>query len=199
MVVDISIVKQLEQWGTDLNGVFTLSDLKVALREKSPATLFRKVSRLIDSQLLIKVKRGIYATPKTPLEVISSRIDKEAYISTGTILAKCAAIGSIPAYSVQAVKLGRPRSYSCELGKIDHLSIDPKYYFGFTDEGGLLRATPEKAFIDVCYFYYKGTRFSFNPESDIATQHFNKELLNEYLSHYDKRFISYFTSYWSLL
>jgi hypothetical protein len=196
--MDISIVKELEQWGLDLNGVFTLSDLKVALRENSSATLFRKVGKLIESQLLVKVKRGIYATPKTSLEVISSRIDKDAYISTGTILAKCAAIGSIPAYGVQAVKLGKPRSYSCELGRIDHLSIDPKYYFGFTDEGGILKATPEKAFIDVCYFFYKGNRFSFNPESDVATKHFNKGLLREYLCHYDKRFISYFSTHWSL-
>ena len=196
--MDISLIKNLERWASELNGVFTLPDLKVALREESQATLFRKVKSLTDSRVIVKVKRGVYASPGTGLDIISSRIDKEAYISTGTILAKHAAIGSVPAYKVQAIKLGRSRTYSCELGTIEHLSLASKYYFGFTEENGILKALPEKAFIDVCYFSYKGSRFSFNPESDINIEIFKRDLLEEFLRKYDQRFITFFRSKWKL-
>ena len=188
--MDISLIKNLERWASELNGVFTLPDLKVALREESQATLFRKVKLLTDSRVIVKVKRGVYASPGTGLDIISSRIDKEAYISTGTILAKHAAIGSVPAYKVQAIKLGRSRTYSCELGTIEHLSLASKYYFGFTEENGILKALPEKAFIDVCYFSYKGSRF--------YIEIFKRDLLEEFLRKYDQRFITFFRSKWKL-
>ena len=81
----------------------------------------------------------------------------------GTVLARTAIIGSIPARRVQAVKMGRPRTYRCELGTIEHLSITPRLYFGFGSIAGDLVASPEKAFLDVCYFTYRGRRFSFDP------------------------------------
>lgn len=117
-------------------------------------------------QCLDKDKKSIYATPTATLETISSRIEPKSYISTGTVLAKKAIIGFVPALKVQAVKLGRPRIYKCKTGIIEHLSISPKLFFGFSAKNGKLVATPEKAFLDVCYFYFKGKRFSFEAMSD---------------------------------
>jgi len=190
--MDIRIIRELEQWAKELSEVFTLPDLKVALREKSQATLFRKIKELISCGELIKIKRGLYSTTKASLEVISSRIDRDTYITTGTILAKNTIIGSVPGYKVQAVKIGRPRSYSCELGKIEHLSIEPKYFFGYTENNGILKATAEKAFLDVWYYLYKGHRFSFNPQSDVNIEDLDTKLIKQYLGEYDKRFNSYF-------
>jgi hypothetical protein len=188
----LGIIRELEKWAKELNEVFTLPDLKVALREKSQATLFRKIKELINCGELLKVKRGLYATPKASLEIISARIESNAYISTGTVLAQNAVIGSIPGFKVQAVKLGKPRKYSCELGVIEHLSIEKKYYFGYTTDNGLLKATPEKAFIDTWYYTYKGQRFSFNAQSDVALDSLDKELIKQYLAVYDQKFSTYF-------
>ncbi len=186
----------VRKWSEELDGIFTISDLKVALDENSEATLYRVLGEMTKDDVLIKVKRGIYATPQAKLMDISRRIDPKAYISTGTILAKRGIIGSIPARRVQAVKIGRPRTYRCKLGVIELLSINPRLYFGFSTVEGRLMALPEKAFLDVCYFRFKGRRFSFDPESDVNLENLNFDMIESYLKLYDKQFVSFFNRIW---
>lgn len=194
--MDIKDYKALEKWAEELDGVFTIADLKVALNENAQATLYRVLGELTRSETLVRVKRGIYATPQASLTTISSRIEPKSYISTGTVLARSAIIGSIPARRVQAVKLGRPRIYRCELGTIEHLSITSRLYFGFNAVKGTLIATPEKAFLDVCYFAYRGRRFSFDPATDINLTDLDFDTIEHYLKSYDARFVSYFNQMW---
>jgi hypothetical protein len=194
--MDIRKYKAMEEWADQLGGVFTIADLKVALDENAEATLYRSVAEMVSGEILIKVKRGIYATPKASLSTISNRIAPKSYISTGTVLARKAIIGSVPARRVQAVKLGRPRVYRCELGTIEHLSISPRLYFGFNSIAGELIASPEKAFLDVCYFTYRGRRFSFDPATDINMESLDFDTIEGYLELYDTRFVSFFNRIW---
>ncbi|MFC1762369.1 type IV toxin-antitoxin system AbiEi family antitoxin domain-containing protein [Planctomycetota bacterium] len=196
--MEIDSYKSIYNWAKDLDGVFTIADLKVALEEDAEATLYRRLNRLVQTGTLLKVKRGVYATPDATLTTISSRIAPQSYISTGTVLAQKAIIGSIPARRVQAIKTGRPRTYQCEQGTIEHLSINPKYYFGFEPQNGMLWATPEKAFLDVCYYYYKGKSFSFDPGSDINLQRIDLGIVTRYLEKYDQRFVTFFNSHWGV-
>lgn len=194
--MDIERYRAVEKWAEHVDGVFTIADLKVALDERSEATLYRLLSDMVKEDLLIKVKRGIYATPGASLKTISTRIEPRAYISTGTVLAGRAIIGSIPARKVQAVKTGRPRTYRCKLGTIEHLSISRRLYFGFTSVSGALIASPEKAFLDVCYFAYRGRRFSFDPGTDINLEALDFRAIERYLKFYDSRFVSFFNRIW---
>lgn len=194
--MDETITKRIHQWGKDLDGVFALSDLQILLGDRSEAALFKRINALVEAGLLGKVKRGLYATPDASLAMISYRIDPSAYVSTGTVLARAAVIGSVPAHRVQAVKIGRPRKYQCAQGVIEHLSISPKLYFGFLPEDGCLIATPEKAFLDVCYYAYLGRRFSFDPATDVNREDLNEERLFDYLARYDKRFVRYVRALW---
>jgi Transcriptional regulator, AbiEi antitoxin len=194
--MDIKKYRDIEKWAKELDGVFTTADLKVALDENSEPTLYRAVNELVKSGVLIKVKRGVFATPEAALTMISSRIAPEAYISTGTVLAGKAIIGSIPARRVEALKIGRPRTYRCKLGTIEHLSISPRLYFGFTPVSGMLVASPEKAFLDVCYFAYRGRRFSFDPGSDVNLERLDFDTIARYLEFYDSRFVSFFNLNW---
>ncbi len=194
--MNIQHYKAIEKWDAELDGVFTTADLKVALGIKAEPTLYRTLAALVDTGILLQVKRGIYATQQASLITISSRIEPKAYISTGTVLARHAIIGSIPARRVQAVKVGRPRMYRCALGTIEHLSISPHLFFGFnTDEGHLL-ATPEKAFLDVCYFTYRGRHFSFDPDTDIHLAGLDFDRIESYLPAYDTRFVAFFNTHW---
>lgn len=190
--MSIKAYKAILKFSKDLEGVFTLPDLKVILDEQTEITLFRAVRKLIESGDLIKIKRGIYATPDASLAAISCRIDPASYISTGTVLAQNAMIGSIPARRLQAVKIGRPRTYKCPLGTIEHLSIAPHLYFGFNTLNGKNIATKEKAFLDVCYYYYKGKTFSFDPATDINQADMDIKVVNSYLNKYDKPFVTFF-------
>lgn len=192
----VEVYKTIDRWKAELNGVFTVADLKVALNQDAEATLYRMLAELTRSGILIKVKRGIYATPDASLTTISNRIDSQAYISTGTVLARAAVIGSIPARRVQAVKVGRPRIYRCALGTIEHLSMSPRLYFGFKSIDGELVALPEKAFLDVCYFAYRGHTFSFDPDTDVNLARLDFDIIDRYLASYDVRFVTFFTRTW---
>ncbi len=194
--MDASIVGELQRWADDLKGVFTLPDLRVILGDGSEGALYKRLARLVESGELIKVKRGVYARPGASLSAVSSRIEPKSYISTGVVLARSAVIGSIPVRRVQAVKTGRPRVFRSSLGIIEHLSVTPRLYFGFEAAGGILCATPEKAFVDVCYFSYRGKRFSFDPASDVNTKGLSRSTIDAYLGHYDQRFVSFFERIW---
>lgn len=193
-----SDVKNIEKWASELDGVISLPDLKVVFGGQSEAALFKKLESVLKEKVLIKIKRGIYALPEASLEVISSRINPDAYISTGTVLASRAIIGSVPARKIQAVKIGRPRVFKCERGIIEHLSISPGLYFGFETVNGIKYASLEKAFLDVCYFYFKGRSFSFDPESDIDSSGLDAETISSYLGNYDLRFVSFFKRIWKI-
>ena len=194
--MDVERYKAIQQWRGDMGGVFTTADLRVALDENSEATLYRVLEKMVKRGDLIKVKRSLYATAEADLATISSRIEPNSYLSTGTVLSRAAAIGSIPARKIQAVKVGRPRVYRCALGTIEHLSISPRLYFGFTAVEGQLVASPEKAFLDVCYFAYRGRRFSFDPATDIALDGLDFDIIERYLDAYDARFAGFFKRTW---
>lgn len=191
-----SDANKIVKWADDLDGVFTMSDLKVLFAERTEAALYKKLTGLIEEKLLVKVKRGLYVTPTTSLAVISNRINPDSYISTGTVLARNMIIGSVPAYKLQAVKVGRPRIYQFDMGIIEHLSIAPDLFFGFSLCDGLKYASSEKAFIDACYYRYKGRRFSFDLDSDINKEALNPDLISQYLTKYDERFINFFSGLW---
>lgn len=191
-------VKNIEKWALELDKVITLPDLKVIFGGQSEVALFKKLECAVKDNVLIKVKRGIYVLPGAALETISSRINPDTYISTGTVLASKAIIGSVPARRIQAVKVGRPRVYEYAEGIIEHLSISPALYLGFEAVNGINFATAEKAFLDVCYFYYKGKRFSFDPESDVNVDALNVSVIADYLSNYDSRFVAFFRRIWKI-
>lgn len=191
-------VKNIEKWAYELDGVIAMPDLKVVFGGQSEAALFKKLESAVKDNVLIKVKRGIYALPGAALEAISARINPDSYISTGTVLASRTVIGSVPARRIQAVKVGRPRVYECATGIIEHLSISPELFFGFESINGIKFATAEKAFLDVCYYYYKGRKFSFDPESDVNISGLDAGIISGYLRKYDRRFVGFFNRIWKV-
>lgn len=186
----------IQDYSQTLDGVFTIPDLKVLFGGQSEAALYKKLAAFVREGVLIKVKRGIYAVPSASLAVISSRISPDSYISTGTVLARALVIGTIPERRVQAVKAGWPRTYKCELGTIEHLSIKPELYFGFENENGVKYACPEKAFLDACYFRLKGRRLSFDLGEDVNLDVLDKKKLKRYLRTYDTTFAAYVRNTW---
>ncbi len=190
-------VQKIQQFGAEVDGILTMSDLRVLFSSVSDAALFKKLKVFVREGQLVKVKKGFYALPAASLAAISQRIEPASYISTGTVLAREAIIGSIPARRIQAVKVGRPRTYRCDLGVVEHLSIKSGLFFGYEVRDGIRYATPEKAFLDVCYFLFKGRTFSFDPVEDVSMDELDARLIRDYLAAYDQRFRTFFSSTWS--
>jgi hypothetical protein len=189
---------RLQVLAAQVDGVLTMSDIRVLFSRLGDAGIFKRLEVLVREGVLVKVQAGIYALPTASLAAISQRLASPSYISTGTVLAKAMAIGSIPAHRVQAIKVGRPRTYRCALGIVEHLSIKQELFFGYEDHDGIRFATPEKAFLDVCYFLSKGRRFSFDPITDVDMGALEPKRIREYLRAYDQRFISFFDARWRL-
>jgi hypothetical protein len=187
----------IEKWAEEFGGVFTLGDLRALNGDLSEAGVYKRLERMIVRGELVKVKRGFYARPSASLAAISARIDPTAYVSTGTALSRHLRIGSIPARRLQAVKIGVPRIYSCPLGTIEHLSIAPRLFFGFSEENGIRMATPEKAWLDACYYAYKGRAFSFDLDTDVDRAGLDEALLSKYLAVFDPRFRAAYERLWS--
>ncbi len=189
-------VNKIEAWSGEMQGVFTMSDLKILFSERTEAALYKKLSGFLQEGVLIKVMRGVYATPDATLDVISNRINPDSYISTGTVLARNMVIGSVPARKVQAMKIGRSRVYSFELGVVEHLSLASRLFFGFEVRGGVKYATPEKAFLDACYLFSKGKIFSFDLDTDINRDLLKRDLIQRYLKKYERGFVNFFKERW---
>ena len=181
-----------------IDGVLTMSDIRILFNQFSNSAIFKKLAKLVADGVLIKVKAGVYALPAVSLEAISQRMEPQSYISTGTILAKALVIGSIPARRLQAVKVGRPRTYVCKLGTIEYLSIKEELFFGYDFRLGIKEASPEKAFLDTCYYYFKGRKFSFDLFEDVNLDRLNMDVIQEALERYDRRFINFFNTNWGM-
>ena len=188
--------KRIEAIAGELDGIFRLQDLRVLFSGLSSPGLYKKLNTLVDGGLLVKVMRGLYALPTASLEQISRRITPDSYISTATVLAGHLLIGSIPARRVQAVKVGRPLTVTCPIGTIEFLGVKPELYFGFEEKGGVRRALPEKAFLDACYFHFKGRRFSFDLVEDVDLAALNPARIRTFLEAYDRRFVTFFKRTW---
>jgi hypothetical protein len=186
----------INKWAEEFGGVFTLGDLRALYGELSGAGVYKKLERMIDRGELVKVKRSLYALPSASLATISVRIEPAAYVSLGSALSRHLRIGSVPARRWQAIKVGVPRTYAFGLGTIEHLSIAPQLYFGFAEENGIWMATPEKAWLDACYYAYKGRRFSFDLDTDVDRAGLDEVLLSNYLTAYDPRFRAAYERIW---
>jgi hypothetical protein len=184
--------KQIIKWAEELDQIFTIKDLQVMGKYSSDLKVFRSVRKLLENGDLIKIKRGLYATPQASLVKVSSRIYPDSYISTGTVLAKYLVIGSVPIRRVQAIKIGAPRTFSTPLGKIEYLSISPKLFFGFERVDNQLWASPEKALLDAYYFTFKGRALSFDLDQDVNLEGLDRGKIARFLKVYDPRFRKYF-------
>jgi len=191
----ISDIQKITKISPSIDGVFTLADLRLLYGGDSTATRFRKIDALIKGGELVKVKKGLYARPDADLRMISQRIDTESVVSLGTVLAEEGLTGSIPGKRVWAVRVGRPRRYSCELGIIEHLSISPNLVFGWEWRDGFRRAVPEKAYLDAWYFQYKGRKLPFDLLEDVDEQRLNMNKVLNFLHKYERRFQTYLQSF----
>jgi hypothetical protein len=115
--------KLIEKYSPDLNGVFSISDLKNLFNDFNDITFYRKIKKLEANNILTRFCRGFYIAQQFDIEVLSSRINEDSYISFANILAKELLIGSIPKYTLTCVKLGRKRSYHHKDYKIIYGSL----------------------------------------------------------------------------
>lgn len=188
----LNISQSLQKFSSAQGGVFSIAELKNLIDPTNKAALYRTLSRLEEGGIIRLFCRGFYIAEGFDIQVLSQRICADSYISFGSVLAKNLIIGSVPKYRVQAVKKGQSREYKNSEYWIEHFGITPELFTGYENIGGIRIATPEKAFLDVLYYYQKGMKFSFDIYSDIDYDTLDRNRLEEYLTLYkNKKFIAF--------
>ncbi|MBN1524255.1 MAG: hypothetical protein JW904_07235 [Spirochaetales bacterium] len=174
----------IEKFSEDVQGVFTLTDMKSIFPLTDPVTFYRKIKSLKNAGVLSRAVKGIYITENFDLKTLSQKIHPESYLSFETVLAKALIIGTIPSRQIKAVKTGKKREYSIGENRIIHVGISKQLYFGFEKINGIKIAVKEKAFLDTLYFYLKGHIFYFDIYSDLDTSKLDMRIIEKYLGQY---------------
>lgn len=180
------LLERIRRIGPSLGGVFSYGDLSNLIGGGSELQNKRVMKRLVRAGVLFKVRRGLYATPEADLWVLGGRMEKGAYVSLDSVLARGLMVGSVPERSVSLVST-RPgrRTFETPLGIVRFFSIQPGLVFGAERRpDGVAVADREKAYLDLLYYYTKGARFVFDPLSEVDRSGLDRGRLKRYLKKY---------------
>lgn len=180
----ISDLQRLRQHAPAMHGVFALPDLAALMAEPHPHELYRRIRRLEGAQVLSRFARGVYTTEGYSPRALIQRLRPDSYISFGTVLADARLIGSVPKFQIDAIALGRSKTFTANGMTLRYFGIRKDMYFGFEVRDGVSIATPEKALLDTLYFHQHGARFFFDVFSDINVSPLNLKRLDSFLRCY---------------
>lgn len=181
----IQLYEIVDKLRKNTGGIFSYAELSNIIASRSPLQNSRTLARLTREGVLSKICRGFYVTKNFDLWMLTARLEPKATISMDSILAKEGLIGTVPK-NVSAVVSGkRKRCIVTNSGDILIHSISKELDFGITAlNNGIRVATPEKAYLDLLYFYQKGTRFVIDPLQEVDTLKLNRKLIAKYLANY---------------
>lgn len=184
----LSVYKSAQQLG----GVLTTSDIANLANLNDPIKIDNFIKRLIKEGVVQRYIRGVYVIDKYSSEILAAKICPNSYLSLGTVLSKSLVIGSVPAKTIYAVRVGRNQEFNLDDTRIKYFGISQSLFLGWYVQGGIRYATPEKAFLDLLYFYQKGFKPSFDIYSDLNLEDLNQDKVSEYLKNYNNpKFIKF--------
>jgi predicted transcriptional regulator of viral defense system len=143
----------------------------------------KRLSRLLENDLLVRVTKGVWANTRHPyfhpLSCVPYLLGKEqGYVSFLTALHLHAVVSQIPS-AIQVATTGRGRVLVSPVGRFEFFQIKPELMTQGADWSDTtlpyLIATPEKALIDTLYLSTrKNRRFSRLPELDLGSPGFRQ-------------------------
>ncbi len=182
----------IDKYVPELGGVFRISDLKTILNETHPTSLYRTIDQLVEENQLQRFVRGIYISESPNLEILSQRIAPESYISFTRILSENHIVGVSPDFLVEGAKVGKNKTYKNGNIEIRHYGISKELFFGYKSENGILKATAEKAWLDVMYHHLHGTIFPFNVYEDLDKSKLDEAVICRFLKKYrNPKFVNF--------
>ena len=181
ITADTSLIQKYEK---PMGGVFTLSNIAALTMEAHKNELYRRIKRLEEEGTLRRFAREIYISSNYSKAVLSQKLRENSYVSFGNVLADNLMIGAIPALQIDAVALGRSKSFSKHGFTVRYFGISQVLFFGFDVHDGIKVATPEKALLDTLYFHQHGARFFFDIFSDVNVSKLNRRTIDKYLKKY---------------
>lgn len=190
----IILIERVNKLGPTLGGVFSYGDLSNLIGSGSEQQNKRVINRLVREGILFKIQRGFYVTREPDLWQLGCRLQKSAYVSMDSILAKNLLIGAMPQRTVSLVYQGIGRRVlETPVGTVRFFSIKKDLVFGTSRlSNGVTVADSEKAYLDLLYYYVKGARFAINPLQEVNLKKLDPVKLQKYLKKYrNPRFVAF--------
>lgn len=163
---------------------FSLQDLKNLFPGERPKTLKNNLTRWVQKEYLVRIKRDMYQwTESCGVDEISdlyvaNRLYEPSYISLETALSFYSIIPDI-AVHVTSVTSRQTRIFRNQYGTFFYRSCHPRALIGYRlmAQGGfkIRIADPEKALVDFLYF-----RLREGPPLDFEKERFNKRILTKF-------------------
>ncbi|MBN2493252.1 MAG: type IV toxin-antitoxin system AbiEi family antitoxin domain-containing protein [Deltaproteobacteria bacterium] len=149
-------LRMLRQYRT--KQLFRLADFATLLGTEE-RTLRVELSRLVARGLVERVSHGLYANPFNPPgpDELAMALKTPAYLSLESALSRRGVLSQDPAAYTLVTTAG---TYTFESrGRVfEYHHIQRAYFTGYTREGTLLLAEPEKALADLVYLRHARTR-----------------------------------------
>lgn len=188
------LIERVRKIAPGMGGVFSYGDLSNLIGAGSKQRNERAIKGLIREGVLYKIQRGIYTTKNPDLWVLGSRLQKNAYVSMDSILAKNLLIGTIPERSASFVYpgIGR-RVIETPFGILRFFSSQKSLLFGFSRlPNGVSVADSEKATLDILYYFMRGASFVVDPLNEISLRKLDRPKIEKYLKKYrNARFVAF--------
>ena len=166
--------------------IYSFSDLKKLLNIEDDDSLYVKISRLVESGLLKRIKKGVYYLEGREPDSfeIANVLYEPSYLSLETALNYYGILVQTP-YIIFSITTKRAKRVIFNNIEYHYLQINRKYFKGYTKEKNFLIATPEKALVDTLYFMALGkTKVDID---ELNLEVIDKNILKSYISEIDNR------------
>ena len=135
---------------------FSPADLEKILGQKRPA-LYVTLNRLVKYGVLVRLRRGVYqvALRAPDLARIANQLVYPSYLSFESALSRYGILSQVP-YALTFATPHRSRRLTLGDTVVEFHQLKRELFFGYTLEGGLYVAEPEKALLDQLYMVTRG-------------------------------------------
>jgi len=171
----IELIKELQSLD---KGYFTVSDMQ-KITGLSRDSLKVAINRLIEKEVLIRIKRGVYQLGFSPVDVVkvANQLYYPSYLSFESALSRYGILSQIP-YTQTFATTKRSKKMTLWKTEVEFRQLKSELFFGYKMDNGMYVAEPEKALLDQLYMVSRG-RGSLDIE-ELDLKEINRGLLEKY-------------------
>jgi len=180
----VSTIELIKRFRSLDKGFFTIPDLQ-KITDLSRDSLKVSISRLVDKGVLVRIKRGIYQSAFSEVDVprIANQLYYPSYLSFQSVLSMYSILSQIP-YTQTFATNKKSKTMVLLDTEVEFRQISDDLFFGYEMKDGMYVAKPEKALLDQLYMVSRGVGLLNIEELDL--REIDKDLFEKYAMKYPR-------------
>lgn len=183
MLSTIDIINLLQSRQTSL---YTLEDFSKLFAIKNSQSLYKKIARLEEKNIIQTLTKGKYKFLFRPANdfLTANFLYQPSYISLESALSFYGIITGFP-YQITSITIKKPKSISVNDQEYKYSQFTSRLFWGYEKKEDFLIAEPEKCLLDYIYMGTKGLRSLSFDEMDLTIV--NPKKLVSYAKQFDNK------------